>query len=132
MDRKYHQFQKNSYSCDTASDNFLLSEVKGGVHGNDIVKKVDERRRDKTELYYASLNCPWMANKITMETSVKFSEGKINIRGNIVARETPMKADYVLYINSNNPIAIVEAKDKNHTVAFDLQQVMTYAKMLDL
>ena len=71
-------------------------------------------------------------SKITMETAVKFTDGKINIRGNIVAREAPKKADYILYINSNNPIAVVEAKDNNHTVSFGLQQAMTYAKMLDV
>ena len=71
-------------------------------------------------------------NKITMETKVQFTDGKINIRGNLVAREAPKKADYVLYINSNNPIAIVEAKDNNHTVSFGLQQAMTYAKTLDV
>lgn len=71
-------------------------------------------------------------NKITMETKVQFTDGKINLRGNLVSRETPKKADYILYINSNNPIAIVEAKDNNHSVSFGLQQAMTYAQMLDV
>lgn len=48
-------------------------------------------------------------NKITMETRVKFTDGRINLRGNLVTREAAKKADYVLYINANNPIAIVEA-----------------------
>ena len=42
------------------------------------------------------------------------------------------KADYILYINANNPIAIVEAKDNSHTVSFGLQQAMTYAQMMDI
>lgn len=50
----------------------------------------------------------------------------------MVVRERPKKADYVLYSSANNPIAIVEAKDNNHTVSFGLQQAMTYAKMLDV
>lgn len=41
-------------------------------------------------------------------------------------------ADYVLYINANNPIAIVEAKDNQHAVTDGLQQAMTYAQMLDV
>lgn len=69
---------------------------------------------------------------ITMETKVQFTDGKINIHGNMVARETPKKADYVLYINKNNPIAIVEAKDNSHSVSFGLQQAMTYAQMLSV
>ncbi len=71
-------------------------------------------------------------NKITMETKVKFTDGKINLRGNLVSREAPKKADYILYINANNPIAIVEAKDNNHSVSFGMQQAKTYAQMLDV
>jgi type I restriction enzyme R subunit len=71
-------------------------------------------------------------NKITMETRVKFTDGRINLRGNLITREAAKKADYVLYINANNPIAIVEAKDNNHSVSQGLQQAMAYAQMLDV
>ncbi len=54
----------------------------------------------------ALLNRGWK-DKITMETKVKFTDGKINLKGNVETREAPKKADYVLYINANNPIAIV-------------------------
>ena len=73
----------------------------------------------------------WM-NKITMETKVQFTDGRVNIKGNIVSREPAKKADYILYINANNPIAIVEAKDNNHTVSFGLQQAKDYAVMMDI
>ena len=69
-------------------------------------------------------------NKITMETQV--TDGKINLRGNLVSRDKPKKADYLLYLSANNPIAVVEAKDNNHSISFGLQQAMTYAQMLDL
>jgi len=77
-----------------------------------------------------AITSKWNVNHITMET--KITDGKINLKGNFVFREKPKKADYVLYINANNPIAIVEAKDNNHTVSFGLQQAMTYAQMLDV
>ena len=67
---------------------------------------------------------------ITMET--KITDGRINIRGNIVARSKPKFADYVLYLNDGKPIAVVEAKDNNHSVSHGLQQAMTYAQMMDL
>ncbi len=67
---------------------------------------------------------------ITMET--KITDGKINIRGNMAYRENPKKVDYLLYLNKYNPIAVVEAKDNNHSVSFGLQQAITYAQMLDL
>ncbi|CDE62030.1 type I site-specific restriction-modification system R (Restriction) subunit and related helicases [Fusobacterium sp. CAG:439] len=70
-------------------------------------------------------------DKITMETKVQFTDGKINLRGNMASREKPKKADYVLYINVNNPIAVVEAKDNKHSVSHGLQQTMEYAKKLD-
>ena len=47
-------------------------------------------------------------------------------------RGTPKRADYVLYLNANNPIAIVEAKDNNHSVSYGLQQAKQYAQMLDV
>lgn len=53
----------------------------------------------------ALVNRGWN-NKITMETMVKFTDGKINLRGNIVSRSNPKKADYILYFNVNNPIAV--------------------------
>lgn len=71
-------------------------------------------------------------DKITMETKVQFTDGKINLKGNIAAREKAKKADYILYINKNNPIAIVEAKDNKHTVSYGLQQAMQYATKLDI
>ena len=68
--------------------------------------------------------------KITMET--KITDGKVNLRGNIAFREKPKKADYVLYISNNNPIAIVEAKDNNHSVSYGMQQAKEYAQMMDI
>lgn len=70
------------------------------------------------------------SDHITMET--KITDGQINIKGNMVARNKPKYADYILYLNDGKPIAIVEAKDNNHAVSFGLQQAMTYAQMMDL
>lgn len=69
-------------------------------------------------------------NKVTMETRI--TDGRINIKGNLVARESPKKADYVLWLNRGKPIAVVEAKDNNHSVSYGLQQAITYAQMLDV
>lgn len=77
-----------------------------------------------------AITAKWDNQHITLET--KITDGRINLKGNIVAREKPKRADYVLYLSANNPIAIVEAKDNNHTVSHGLQQAMTYAQMLDV
>lgn len=47
-------------------------------------------------------------------------------------RKRPRKADYILYLCENHPIAIIEAKDNTHSISHGLQQAMDYAKMLDL
>lgn len=74
----------------------------------------------------------WSVNDITMETKVKLTDGKINLRGNLVARGKAKYADYMLYYNRANPIAIVEAKDANHSVSHGMQQAKEYAAMMDI
>lgn len=74
----------------------------------------------------------WSVEDITMETKVKLTDGKINLRGNFVSRGKAKFADYVLYYNRATPIAIVEAKDANHTIAHGLQQAKEYAQMMDV
>ncbi len=84
----------------------------------------------KLQYITPAITAKWDIRRITMETQI--TDGKINLKGNLVAREKPKRADYVLYFNANNPIAIVEAKDNNHSISFGLQQAMAYAQMLDL
>lgn len=72
----------------------------------------------------------WSRGKITMETRI--TDGKINLKGNLAFREKPKRADYLLYLSANNPIAVIEAKDNTHSISYGLQQAMEYARMLDL
>lgn len=74
----------------------------------------------------------WSLEDITMETKVKLTDGKINLRGNLMARGKAKYADYMLYYNRATPIAIVEAKDANHSVSFGMQQAKEYASMMDI
>jgi type I restriction enzyme, R subunit len=62
---------------------------------------------------------------------VSFTNGKIYVRGKLTARGERKRADYILYYNSN-PVAILEAKDNNHTVGAGLQQALAYAQTLDI
>jgi type I restriction enzyme, R subunit len=63
---------------------------------------------------------------------VSFTDGKIYVRGKITARGTRKRADYILYYKPNIPIAIIEAKDNNHSVRAGIQQALDYAKILDI
>lgn len=74
----------------------------------------------------------WKKEDITMETKVKLTDGKINLKGNLVTRGKAKYADYVLYFNRATPIAIVEAKDANHSVSHGMQQAKEYAQMMDV
>lgn len=95
-----------------------------------ISKKQMSEEDIKLQYITPAITAKWDIKKITMETNI--TDGKINLKGNFVTREKPKRADYVLYLNSNNPIAIVEAKDNKHSISHGLQQAMTYASMLDI
>ncbi len=84
----------------------------------------------KLQYITPAITSKWNIQKITMEQQV--TDGKINLKGNFVFREKPKRADYILYLNANNPIAVVEAKDNTHSISYGLQQAMAYAQMLDL
>ena len=93
---------------------------------------MDKMTEEDIKLQYITpaIQSKWGLERITMET--KITDGRINIKGNLVARDKPKKADYVLYLAKDKPIAIVEAKDNTHSVSYGLQQAMTYAEMLDI
>ena len=95
-----------------------------------LTKKQMTEEDIKLRYITPAITATWKLSQITMET--KITDGKINLKGNLVVRERPKKADYVLYLNDSKPIAIVEAKDNNHTVSYGIQQAITYAQMLDV
>ena len=84
----------------------------------------------KLQYITPAITSKWNLYKITMETPI--TDGKINLKGNFVFREKPKRADYILYLNANTPIAVIEAKDNTHNISYGLQQAMTYAQMMDL
>ena len=96
-----------------------------------VLDKKDMTEEDiKLQFITPALTSKWDVTKITMET--KITDGKVNLKGNVAVREKAKKADYLLYLAPNYPIAVVEAKDNNHSVSYGLQQAMAYAQMLDL
>ena len=60
------------------------------------------------------------------------TKGRIIAKGKICKRDNPLKADYILFYKQNIPIAVIEAKDNNHTMAHGMQQALQYAKMMDI
>ena len=75
-------------------------------------------------------NAGWRSNHIRME--YYFTDGRVIFQGNVHARQTGKKADYLLFHTANKPIAIVEAKDNCKPLGGGMQQAMEYAQMLDV
>lgn len=60
------------------------------------------------------------------------TKGRIIVRGKLFSRARNKRADYVLFLKPNLPIAVIEAKDNTHTVGDGMQQALGYAALLDV
>ena len=60
------------------------------------------------------------------------TNGRIIVRGKLHTRGKNKRADYVLFYKPNIPIAVIEAKDNNHSVGDGMQQALSYAEMLEV
>jgi len=65
---------------------------------------------------------------------VTLTPGPIVVRGNLSSRNKKKRkfADYVLYQEPGVPVAVVEAKDNNHTVSHGMQQALGYTSILNV
>lgn len=65
---------------------------------------------------------------------VTLTPGPVIVRGNMSARNKKKKkfADYVLSKEPGVPIAVVEAKDNNHTISHGMQQGLGYSEILEV
>jgi hypothetical protein len=69
---------------------------------------------------------------VQIREEVAFTKGRIIVRGKLVTRGKPKRADYILYYKPNIPIAVIEAKDNNHSVGDGMQQALDYAVTLNI
>jgi type I restriction enzyme, R subunit len=60
------------------------------------------------------------------------TDGRILVRGKLHARAKNKRADYVLFYKPNLPIAVIEAKDNNHSVGDGMQQGLGYGELLQV
>ena len=61
-----------------------------------------------------------------------FTDGRIIVRGKLIARGKRKRADYLLFFKPNLPIAIIEAKDNTHSLGSGMQQGLAYSEALDI
>ena len=71
-----------------------------------------------------------LMNQIREEVS--FTKGRVIVRGKLSTRGDPKRADYMLYHKPGIPLAVIEAKDNNHSVGAGMQQALDYAVTLDV
>ncbi|MBT4947343.1 MAG: DEAD/DEAH box helicase family protein [Candidatus Marinimicrobia bacterium] len=101
---------------------------------SDINKK-ELSESDICDLYItpAIKDAGW--NQLTqIRREVTLTPGPIIVRGDMSSRNKKKKkfADYVLYKEPGVPVAVVEAKDNNHTVSHGMQQALGYTEILDV
>lgn len=61
-----------------------------------------------------------------------FTAGRVLVQGKTVKRGERKRADYLLFYKPNIPLAVIEAKDNNHSVGAGMQQALEYAEVLDV
>jgi type I restriction enzyme R subunit len=61
-----------------------------------------------------------------------FTDGPVIVRGKLAKRGKRKRADYLLFYETNLPLAVVEAKDNTHEVGAGMQQALAYAAALDV
>ena len=69
-------------------------------------------------------------NQIREEVS--FTKGRIIVRGKLVSRGKGKRADYILSVKPNIPIAIIEAKENTQAIGAGVQQGLEYAETLGI
>lgn len=100
-----------------------------------ILRKSEMTEEDiKFHYITPALLAKWDPKKITMETEPvnNFTDGKVLIKGNVPSRDKGKRCDYVLWYNKGTPLAIVEAKDNNHSISFGMQQAISYGIMMNV
>ncbi|HBU69654.1 MAG TPA: restriction endonuclease [Elusimicrobia bacterium] len=94
-------------------------------------KELSERDICTKFILPALVKAGWDVEKQIRE-EVSFTAGRIFVKGNKTVRGEGKRADFILYLKPNIPIAIIEAKDNNYPIGAGLQQALNYAKILDI
>jgi type I restriction enzyme R subunit len=69
---------------------------------------------------------------LQLREEFEISKGRITVRGKLVARAAPRRADFVLCYKPNIPIAVIEAKNASRSVGAGMQQALAYAETLNV
>lgn len=95
---------------------------------------MDKRKLTETDIRTkyitpAILNAGWDLHTQIREEYF-FTDGRIIVRRKMTSRGKKKKVDYLLFYKPNMPIAIIEAKDNNHSIGDGIQQAIEYTEGL--
>ncbi|MBW4561821.1 MAG: DEAD/DEAH box helicase family protein [Mojavia pulchra JT2-VF2] len=79
----------------------------------------------------ALTNRGWDINTQIRE-EVTLTKGRVIVRGKLASRGQQKRADYVLYYKPGVPLAVIEAKDNNHSVSAGMQQAIATGELIDV
>ena len=71
-------------------------------------------------------------DKQHMRMEYAYTAGRIIVQGSLRHRKKGKRCDYILYVDDNYPIAVVEAKDHKHLPDDGIQQAIDYARDLEI
>ena len=93
--------------------------------------EADIRTKFITPALVGANNTKW--NVMTqIREEAYFTKGRVIVRGKTVKRGESKKADYLLSYKPNLPLAVLEAKDNNHSIGSGMPQALEYAEILDI
>ena len=95
--------------------------------------EISRMTEEEVKLRYITpaIECKWDKHA-QMRMEYFFTDGRIIIEGNAPERGKRKKADYLLSLKPNLPLAIVEAKSNHLPMGAGLQQGIEYAQILDV
>jgi type I restriction enzyme R subunit len=94
-------------------------------------KKLTERDICSKYITPALISSGWDLH-VQIREEFPLTNGRIIVRGQLHTRAKNKRADYVLFYKPGIPIAIIEAKDNNHSVGDGMQQGLNYGDMLSV
>src|SRR5205085_9720331 len=115
----------------STSEKFPLSSDATRVLDKKQLTETDIRTKFITPAILGPNGSKWNVMTQVLEERY-FTKGRIIVHGKTVQRGEAKKADYILFYKPNIPIAVVEAKDNNHSVGAGMQQALDYAETLDV
>jgi type I restriction enzyme R subunit len=100
---------------------------------NDFIDKKKLSEQDiSTKFIVPSIQrAGWDLMLQVSEQKLPITEGRIILSGKSIKRGEKKKPDFVLSYHKNFPLAVIEIKNNNFSIATGIQQAMSYAEILD-